>query len=88
MIFCFCGGLELFGIVVLFGWIMRKINKIRKKHDTGECCDLEHVGDEPRLIGYCSCCGLEFYEGDLSKIDEDRIVTGSSVECADCNGEE
>jgi hypothetical protein len=27
---------------------MRKIHKIRKKHDTGECCDLEHVDyDEP-----------------------------------------
>jgi len=46
MLFCICGGFEIFGIVALFGWIMRKIRNIRKKHDAGECCELEHVDQE------------------------------------------
>lgn len=46
MLFCFCGGLEIFGIVAVFGWVWRKIRKLRKKHDNGECCDLEHVEED------------------------------------------
>lgn len=88
MLFCICGGFEIFGIVALFGWIMRKIRNIRKKHDAGECCELEHVDQEDveghTLLGRCSGCTTAVYVGDLPDEEESRLMKGYKFTCRDC----
>jgi hypothetical protein len=85
MLFCFCGGLELFGIVAVFGWIWRKVRKLRKKHDTGECCELEHAKpNKDEKLGVCACCAADMYADDVYDDDLDRLSIGREVECVAC----
>ena len=88
MILCICGGFELLGLFALFGWVVRKIRNMRKKHDTGECCDLEHVAPdnpkEDKMLGVCMCCTMDMYSEHVHEDDLDRLRMGREVECIMC----
>lgn len=59
-----------------------------KKHDAGECCELEHVDQEDveghTLLGRCSGCTTAVYVGDLPDEEESRLMKGYKFTCRDC----